>query len=61
MCVCVCVCVCVRARARARASMVYHFDLENIYSYGVWNKPFEMDDSLSVIRSVEVMSDNVRT
>ena len=43
------------------ACVVYHFNLYHFYFNGVWNKPFHMDNSLSVIRSVEVMSDHVCT
>ena len=39
------------------ACVVYHFNLYNL----VWNTSFHMDNSLSVIRSVEVMSDRERT
>jgi len=41
--------------------VVFHFNLSNIYFSDVWNKPFPTDNSLSVIHSVEVMSDHVST
>ena len=55
LCVCVCVCVCMCV------CVVYHFNIYNIYFNGVWNKPFQMDNSLSVIHSMKAMSDHVRT